>query len=373
MQFVLHSRISRRRGIIFLLALLQGVIPAKGVIFYSTGDTNYNTTAPSGSLTNSGWQYEGFWGGFLGTPIAPKYFITAEHVGGQVGNPFVFRGVAYPTTAVHDDPDSDLRIWRICGTFPAYAQIYTLTNEVGRSLVVIGRGTQRGAPVTTTNGLFGIKTNGWLWSTYDGVQRWGENGVAQIVNGNGILGTGPIGEVLQATFDASGGINECHLSSGDSGGAVFINDGAVWKLAGVNLAVDGPYNTTNSGPGFDAAIFDERGLYTTNSTVGGWDPVLNVGPAQPGSFYSTRVSAHVPWINSIINGPAQADAAPALQSSASVAGQYEDEINSIVDDVAKTITVALPAGSRFYRLRACDPQTIRSIQVQNGSLVLTYQ
>src|SRR2546426_401876 len=108
MQFDSHSRISRRLGMIFLLAMSQGVIPAKGVIFYSSGDPNYNTTAPSGSLTNSGWQYEGFWGGFLGTPIAPKYFITAEHVGGQVGNPFVFRGVAYPTTAVHDDPDSDL-------------------------------------------------------------------------------------------------------------------------------------------------------------------------------------------------------------------------------------------------------------------------
>ena len=373
MQFDSHSRISRRLGMIFLLAMLQGVIPAKGVIFYSTGDPNYNTTAPSGSLTNSGWQYEGFWGGFLGTPIAPKYFITAEHVGGQVGNPFVFRGVAYPTTAVHDDPDSDLRIWRICGTFPAYAQIYTLTNELGRSSVVIGRGTQRGAAVTTTNGLFGVKTNGWRWSTYDGVQRWGENGVAQIVNGNGILGTGPIGEVLQATFDATGGTNECHLSFGDSGGAVFINDGSVWKLAGINLAVDGPYNTSNSGPGFDAAIFDERGLYTTNSTVGGWDPVLNVGPVQPGSFYSTRVSAHVPWINSIINGPPQADAAPVLQSSASVAGQYEDEINSIVDDVAKTITVALPGGSRFFRLRACDPLAMKSIQVQNGNLVLRYQ
>jgi hypothetical protein len=152
---------------------------------------------------------------------------------------------------------------------------------------------------------------------------------------------------------------------------VFIKDGAVWKLAGINLAVDGPYNTTNSGPGFDAAIFDERGLYTTNSLAGGWDPVLSIGPA-PGSFYSTRIAAHVPWINSVINGPAQADA-PVLQTSAIADRQYEDEINSMVDAVAKKITVALPAGSRFYRLRACEPFTIQSIQIQNGNLVLTYQ
>src|SRR5207237_8860625 len=63
------------------------------------------------------------------TPIAPKYFITAEHVGGGVGAPFVFRGVTYTTTAAYDDASSDLRIWRICGTFPDYAQIYTNGDE----------------------------------------------------------------------------------------------------------------------------------------------------------------------------------------------------------------------------------------------------
>ena len=60
---------------------------------------------------------EGTWGGFLGTPIAPKYFMTAEHVGGAIGQTFVFHGVPYTTTAMYDDPDSDLRIWRICGAF----------------------------------------------------------------------------------------------------------------------------------------------------------------------------------------------------------------------------------------------------------------
>jgi len=123
---------------------MPGARPAKAVLFYQTGDPNYNTTAPGGSLTNSGWQFEGFWGSFLGTPIAPKYFITAGHVGGTVGEVFNWNGVGYPTTAVYDDPDSDLRIWRICGTLPDYAQLYTDTNEVGQSFVVFGRGTRRG-------------------------------------------------------------------------------------------------------------------------------------------------------------------------------------------------------------------------------------
>ena len=367
------SCLSRRSALIVFLALLLNIVSARAIIFYSTDATTYNTTAPSGTLTNSGWQYEGFWGDFLGTAIAPKYFITAEHIGGAIGQTFVFHGVPYTTTARYDDPDSDLRIWRICGAFPTFAlaPIYSNTNELNKSFVVIGRGTQRGDSVTTTNPQGTAKTNGWQWGPYDGLVRWGENAVAAVVDGDGVFGGG-LGDLLQATFDASGGANECHLSSGDSGGALFIKDGSVWKLAGINYAVDGPYNTTNTGPGFEAAIFNERGLYTTNSIIGGWEPVPDIGLAQPGSFYATRVSAHVNWINSVINAIVAADR-PILQSSTRAADGYADETNATVDNVSKTITVALPGGSRFYRLRACDPLTIESIQVQNGTLVLTYQ
>ena len=354
-----------------LIAIMSGILPAQAIIFYSTGDPNYNTTAPSGTLTNSGWQYEGGWGGFLGTTIAPKYFITAEHVGGAVGQTFIFQGVSYTTTAVYDDPDSDLRIWRICGTFPIFAQISTNTNEIGQSCVVIGRGTQRAEPVTTTNILGMVKTHGWLWGPYDGVVRWGQNTISGHIDGNIVYGI-VLGDLLQAAFDANGGPNECHLSSGDSGGALFIQDESVWKLAGINYAVDGPYNTTTNGPGFNAAIFNERGLYTTNSIVGGWEPVPDVGPDQPGSFYATRISAHVSWINSVINAGAATDT-PILQSSNRAEDGYADDTNAIVDDASKTVTIALPGGSRFYRLRACSPLTIQSLRFENGNLVLKYQ
>src|ERR1043165_3665729 len=141
MQSVPNSCANRRPAWIVFLVLWLNLVSARAVIFYSTGDPNYNTTAPGDSLTNSGWQYEGTWGGFLGTPIAPKYFVTARHVGGRLGDSLLFRGVAYPTSAVYDNPDSDVRIWRICGTFPDYSPIYTNANEVGQSCVVIGRGT----------------------------------------------------------------------------------------------------------------------------------------------------------------------------------------------------------------------------------------
>ena len=365
------SRVGRGRLVLLLLAVLSpwiGAVTGHAVLFYSTGNPNYNTNAPGGSLTNSGWQYEAFWGDFLGTPIAPNYFITASHIYVPPGTPLVFRGVSYTTITNYDDPASDLRIWRICGTFPVYAQIYTNTNEQGQSLVVIGRGTQRGTVVTTTNSL-AVITNGWQWGTQDRVQRWGTNVVTAIVNGDGLLATGPIGEVLQANFDKNGGNDECHLSFADSGGAAFVRDASIWKLAGINLAVDGPYNTTNTNGdtnAFNAAIFDATGLY--EKTVGGvWVPASG-----PGSFYATRVSAHVSWINSVINANDPAES-PVLQSASKPGGPYADEMTATVDGASKSITVGLPAESRFYRLRAWCLLTIETIRIQGGDLVLTYQ
>jgi len=67
---------------------------ARALILLDTGVPSVNTTAPGGSLTNSGWQYEGQWGGFLGTPIAPHFFVSAAHIG-QAGSNLIFQGSTY--------------------------------------------------------------------------------------------------------------------------------------------------------------------------------------------------------------------------------------------------------------------------------------
>src|SRR5436309_1682040 len=104
----MHRRVALDlRWLAFFLLCLWGS-SAHGVIFDSTGDPTFNTTAPSGSLTGSGWQYQGLWGGFLGTPVAPQYFVTAKHVGGTIGQDLVLNGISYTTVAVSNDPNSDL-------------------------------------------------------------------------------------------------------------------------------------------------------------------------------------------------------------------------------------------------------------------------
>jgi hypothetical protein len=265
------------RGSLTVLALWTFAAAAGGVILYRTGDPAANTTEPTGSLAGSGWQYEGNFGNFLGTAIAPHYFVTAKHLGAGP-TVFSYHGVNYTIVRSFADPGSDLRIFEVTGTLPLYAPLYSRSDEVGRHLVVIGRGTQRG-PERIVNG----QLRGWEYGAGDSVQRWGENKVASIVGGT-----------LYVLFDQAGLPQEGHLSAGDSGGAVFLNDGGVWKLAGINSDVDKFASGPDGGGPYSAAMFDERGSYRSDGTL-----VTGDAPV-PSGFYAARISSRLSWIYSII-------------------------------------------------------------------------
>lgn len=260
-----------------VLAMLMFVAAAGGVILYRTADPRANTTQPTGALAGSGWQYEGNFGAFLGTAIAPHYFVTAKHLG-TGPTAFFYRGVNYTIVRSFADPVADLRIFEVAETLPRYAPLYSRSDEAGQHLVVIGRGTQRG-PERIVNG----QLRGWNWGASDSVQRWGENEVASIVGGT-----------LYVLFDQAGLPQEAHISSGDSGGAVFLNDGGVWKLAGINSDVDRFASGPDGGGPYNAAMFDERGSYRSDgSLVTGDVPV-------PSGFYAARISSRLSWIYGII-------------------------------------------------------------------------
>jgi hypothetical protein len=261
---------------------------ARAVILFPTGDPTYNTTEPGGALTGSGWQYEGSFGSFLGTAISPHHFVTVKHIGIQ-SNVFVYQGVSYPIVSWSDAPVSELRIFEVSGTLPSYASLYSRNNELGRHIVVVGRGTQRGDPV-----YLGGSLRGWLWGPGDGVQRWGENQISEAS-----------GNELWATFDQSAGPNEAQLSAGDSGGAVFLLDRGAWKLAGICFAADGPIWTTPTGGEISAALFDRRGFYDAADG----SPISGAGPV-PGRFVAVRISAELAWIRSIIPAPSPSPTAP---------------------------------------------------------------
>jgi hypothetical protein len=349
---------------------------ARAVLFLSTADPEFNTTAPGGDLANSGWDLQGFWGGFLGTPIAPRYFICGQHFfGGLPGDKFLLGGTEYTTVAFFDDPESDLRIWKIRETFPAFAGLYSRDDELGKPLVVFGRGTQRGSELVV-DGASGSPFKGWYWGVGDSRLRWGENRVGGILvddrtgSSQGLDPSPRLGSLLKVFFSASPNVNQAHLSGGDSGGGVFIKEGAGWKLAGINYGVDGPYNTSTNGPGFQAAVVDERGLYKGGE--GHWRALPGYPVNVPGAFYATRISFRLNWINSVLAQP-DTIVPPLLQSAVKVSGPFQSQSVVKVDEPARTMTVPQPAGVRFYRISAPIETRITGLRIVGGNLIFTYR
>ena len=281
----MHQRLF---GLLPAIVLLIITTQTEAVVLYRT--PTRNTSAPSGTLYNSGWQWEGKWGSFIGTPIAPNYFITAGHVGGGVGQNFTYNWKPYTTTAMFDDPNSDLRIYKVNGTFPSYAPLYTQPWEIGKQMMVVGRGAQRGSEVRVNNVL-----KGWKQGYSDSIQSWGDNVVDAAVSG----GTGN-GSLLRFSFTRVGGTgNESILSAGDSGGGVFIKDATTWKLAGINKSVEGVFSYSGAtGSGFNASLFDAGGLYFGGD--GHWRLVTDLANDIQPSSYATRISSNMPWIRSVL-------------------------------------------------------------------------
>lgn len=318
------------RGLTFAGAVVLGMSQfdntAQAIILFGSGDPAYNTAPPTGVLTNSGWQYQGRWGGFLGTPIAPQYFVAAQHIGGAIGQAFVYNDVTNFTTAYWDDTNTDLRIWKIDGAFSSYAPLYSTNNETGKQMVMIGRGTQRGDPVYVTSAQTVYATNivslkslglskkeaqqvfpdakiqgqnlivitselvtntflkGWTFGEADGVMRWGQNTV---------FGTG---DFLVVPFTGMAGPNEGYLSFGDSSCGCFIQDkSGAWKLAGIGYGIDGPFALSLTDPEFYGAIFDESGMYAGGILM----PLA--GSPRFSYCYMTRISTRLAWIQSIIS------------------------------------------------------------------------
>lgn len=276
--------------------------------FYDSGNPATNTAAPSGALSQAGWQYQGYFGGFLGTVIGQNEFITARHIGVQSSN-FVsdslFTGgitqvhqidsAANGGLGYYDIAGTDLRVYRVLEPFSSWAPLYTGSSEVGSDIFVTGRGGPRGAGIA----------GGWLLNSSDGVARWGENQVTSIASFSGL------GQMLTVDFDAISGENEAFLSVGDSGGATFLNTGGQWELAGIHYAIDGPFSASPTGSSpFYAALHNASGYYA-QSAPGVWVPISGSS-----AFYDSRISSNAAAIQSLVTVPEPSCGILSLSSAA---------------------------------------------------------
>ncbi len=280
---------------------MGAIMPVRAEIVMSGRDA-------SGAIDNSGTnknpvpfslgQYIGDFGGFLGTPISPHYFVTANHIGNAGGGQFNFANGASVSTSYGVTlaaTQDDLAIWKISGSgaFSVYAPLYFQSNEINQPLVSVGNGTTRGGAVTINGQLAG-----WFDGTGGTYHSWQTNTVGMVVNGQDIgapngFGGGILTFDFNREVDAQGNLlnpDEGIFSGGDSGGPTFVLDPAtnVYELAGINSLVDAISSTPN-GPAFTAALFDARGFY------GGPDLISDTLPV-PLSSYATQISSRENFI-----------------------------------------------------------------------------
>jgi hypothetical protein len=302
-----HGFICHLTGLGAIMAVLLPGQQAQALVFVDSDAAGFNTAAPTGVYADSGWQYLGYFGSFLGTAIGSQYFITAQHIGVQ-GTTFVqsalFTGLPEVVYTVDtganggvgfwDIAGSDLRIYKIEQTFASYAELYQ-GDGVGKLGVLTGRGGVRGEAVLDGLG----NTVGWKHTGADGVVRWGTNEIS------GTLGSGA-GTYWVAAFDNVGRTEfEVGLSVGDSGGSLFVNDGGSWKLAGIHSSIDGLFDTNaiiGDGTEFSASLFDRGGFYQ-GSDGSGWNLVPDLPGDQPSRIFMTSVTANVATIQGVIAVP----------------------------------------------------------------------
>ncbi len=350
---------------------LASALPAWGIITYGTDDPAH-TTPPTGALAGSGWQWQGPWGGLLGTAISPNHFITVAHAGGATGWDFILDGKHHTAVSVCIAQGADLQIWKVAGTITSFAPRYTGTAERGKTVVMIGRGTTRGEAIIG-EGTFGQELKGWYWGGGDGAMRWGTNVVSSITDsaGKSVTGrAGLAGDRIRCSFDGGAGDDEGTLSGGDSGGALFLQDAGAWKLAGLLSAVESTVRLSADGPDVSAAIFDLGGLYV--QTSGGWVKVPDQFAKQPTSFSAARVSGNEAWIASVLADEVAPDRVMTVESSAFAEGPFTEEKEARLQLQQSQFVVPAVEGTRYYRFRSDAALAVSGVSWSAEGVVLKF-
>ncbi len=169
--------------------------------------------------------YIGSWVGSSGVPIASRWILTMNHIGGSSTSYFWFEGQAYQAAEYHRYIGGDMVLVKLSRDLPAgrWHRLVRRSLSVGEALTIGGNGETR-AEALADNAGYRRSSSRQL--------RWGRNTFSGI------------GYYLAFQFsrptDSDAMPYEAQAAPGDSGGGVFVtaSDGQL-ELAGIMQSISG--------------------------------------------------------------------------------------------------------------------------------------
>jgi hypothetical protein len=285
-----------------ILVLLGCIIPGKSHAIIVFRDEGRVFTPPADSALEKAWKTHGSWQGGTGVCISPHWFLTALHLGVNIGSFFDLNGKSYAVVESAGIPGTDLALFRVEEEFPQWLELWdeSCGSELKQNCFLMGRGAARGQEILLPSG----SKPGWKWGESDGKLSWGTNRVEEYFEAGSDLGS-----LLVWSWDQAVGPDEGTLSSGDSGGGLLLKDNeGRWRLAGVHFDVDPSvggretqYSLEASGENsFWAAIHDGRQMW--RGVLGEEFREVGVQQDHPAPMWcgATRIGPQVALIRSII-------------------------------------------------------------------------
>ena len=203
---------------------------------------------------------------------------------------------------------------------------------------------------------------GWQWGQYDGYLRWGDNLVNNILSSKD-------GDALVIPFRVRRDIlHLVSLSWGDSGAGVVLYDEQqkIWKLCGINYAIQGPFSSNNLGlDSVNGALFNTSGWFLYDGVR--WFPQADTSSSLS---YAIRISTRRVWINDVLRLTADIPI-PVVQFSQEFNGSWEDETDPIYNGIDALISVIAPAETTFYRLKS--DRRIQIVEIIRNGPLLTFR
>ena len=157
---------------------------------------------------------------------------------------------------------------------------------------------------------------------------------------------------------------------------MFLWQDNEWKLAAINYAAGGRYNTTQKGKGFDALLFDGGGFFVCKDencrAEDSWAFIEDDEVDQPGSIWGTRIQYRSSWIEENIAAMPDPETSIILESAQEPAGPFEVETGWSLSQIPLALEIPVPESRRFYRMKTTDRVRLLAPILSDDKLLLPF-